>query len=103
MRERRVVHVRLPRDAEGHLAVQVPFFELRGGGVGAEDTVERARVGKDETHVVDVGHERLIGDLKALGLEDHGTQKDQIAEGAWSTRGHVDRTQGEASWYRLRQ
>src|SRR4029453_19234594 len=63
MRERRAIHIRLPSDAERHLTVQVPLLQLGSRRIGAEDAVARARVRKAEAHVVDVGDERLIGDL----------------------------------------
>src|SRR5215475_1338528 len=44
MRERRVVHVGLPGDPEGHLAVEVPLLELRRRGIGAVQPIEDALI-----------------------------------------------------------
>src|SRR5205807_9479046 len=50
VRQRGVVHVGLPRDAERHLAIQVPVLEPARLRLGPEQTVERALIAESEPH-----------------------------------------------------
>src|SRR5205807_2418059 len=81
-------HYRLAEDVgfdgimlnEHHNAIQVPLLELGRGGLGAEEPVEGTLIGEAEPHVVDVGHQRLVGDGVTLGLDPHRAHQHQPAE-----------------------
>ena len=82
MGQRRVVHVRLPCDPEGHLPVEVPLLEERGGRLGAEDLVEGLLLLEAGAHVVDVADEGLVEDVALGGLDAHGAHEDDAMQSA---------------------
>ena len=89
MRQRRVVHVRLPRDAERHLAVEIPLLELAHRRLGAPDPLERPRVLESRADVLDVAHQRLIEDLAGGRQDAHGADEDEPAKCRRRHRGHL--------------
>src|SRR5436190_20430274 len=63
------VHVGLPRDAETHLARNIPSLELVGRGFGAIDLVECFLIVESGTGVVDVADDGLVENI-AFGRLD---------------------------------
>ena len=79
MRQRLAVHVRLPCGPEHHLAADVPRLELIRRDV-AIDAGECGLIVEARLRIVEVGDDRLIGDVAVRRLDPHRADQHQLAE-----------------------
>src|ERR1700733_10046218 len=78
MRQRLAVHVRLPGGTEYHLATDVPLLELVRCHI-AIDARERGLVVEPRLRIVEVRHDRLVGDVAARRIYAHRADQHQLA------------------------